>query len=181
MWELMGELFESVGYIGQVNDQVEGKDDFDSGNQQLMGDQQRMEGRKEATHDNSIMEIRHHDHTVENESTWFDPISSVELANSILLAEKEVAADDIIFGSRSVMAINSVPQKRPRGRPKRIANSFPEPLYVQSTPSERHREAMETWNTAKLLGVRSANEKAVISELRKSKRLLVLEDCNPSG
>lgn len=40
-------------------------------------------------------------------------------------------------------------------------HSLPEPLFVPSTPSKSHLETMETWNMAKLLGVKSSNEEAV--------------------
>ncbi|CAO2814154.1 unnamed protein product [Amaranthus hypochondriacus] len=79
------------------------------------------------------------------------------------------------------MMSNNIPQKRPRGRPKRIVHSLPEPLFVPSTPSKSNLEALEIWNTAKLLGVKSSNEGAVISALRKSKRVLVLEEKIPTG
>ncbi|CAO2826296.1 unnamed protein product [Amaranthus hypochondriacus] len=94
---------------------------------------------------------------------WFDPIASVECSLPTHTATK------------------SIQQKRPRGRPKRNACSLPEPLFVPSTPSKSNLEAIETWSTAKLLGVTASNEQAVISELRKSKRLLVLEENDPTG
>lgn len=94
---------------------------------------------------------------------WFDPIASVECSLPTQTATK------------------SIPQKKPRGRPKRNACSLPEPLFVPSTPSKSNLEALETWNTAKLLGVTASNEQAVVSELRKSKRLLVLEENDPTG
>ncbi|CAO2832436.1 unnamed protein product [Amaranthus hypochondriacus] len=69
--------------------------------------------------------------------------------------------------------------KKPRGRPKKIACSLPAPLFVHATPSKSTCEALETWNTTKLLGVTSSDEGAVIAELRKSKRLMVMEENNP--
>ncbi|CAO2817971.1 unnamed protein product [Amaranthus hypochondriacus] len=80
---------------------------------------------------------------------------------------------DGVLGSTSIKT-----QKRPRGRPKQNANPIHEPMSIQSTPSQRLQEAVETWNCAKALGVRSTYEKDVISQLRKSKRLLILEDGN---
>lgn len=120
------------------------------------------------TFDASIMEICRRDGHREPVD-WFDPISSIEL-NSSQIQNKLTLGSNI-----------SNTQKRQRGRPKRIMNSLPEPLYVQSTPSPRELEAVETWNSGKTVGVRSKKEKEVISRLRKSKRLLLLEDDNPTG
>lgn len=100
---------------------------------------------------------------------WFDPISSIELISSQPLIS-------ITLGSNEN---NS--QRRPRGRPKRNANSLPEPLYIQSTPSPRQQEAVKTWNSGKTVGVRSRKEKEVISQLRKSRRLMLLEDGRPTA
>lgn len=68
--------------------------------------------------------------------------------------------------------------KRPRGRPRKLGSSLPVPLSVQSTPSACFIKALETWKTAKLLGVTTPNESAVIAELRKSKRIQSLEGNN---
>lgn len=81
----------------------------------------------------------------------------------------------------SILVTKSTTQKRQRGRPKKVACSLPVPLFVPSTPSKSDIEALETWNTAKLLGVKSSNEGAIIVELRKSKVLLVLEEKKPVG
>ncbi|CAO2820802.1 unnamed protein product [Amaranthus hypochondriacus] len=122
---------------------------------------------------------------VSKDNVWtensFDPISSVEYAISLQMAEGNVVLSSPNLSNCSMIQPNSVPQKRPRGRPKRVVQSLPEPLLVPSTPSNSTLEAMETWDTAKRLGVKASNEGAVISALRKSKRLLVLEEMNPSG
>ncbi|CAO2837752.1 unnamed protein product [Amaranthus hypochondriacus] len=118
--------------------------------------------------DQSIGALALRNQTV-NQVEWFDPISSVELCSSQHL----VPAD---LGSNSHRIL-----KRPRGRPKRLVNSLTEPLYVQSTPSCRQKEAVETWNNGKSVGVRSTKEEEVISQLRKSKRLMILEDGNSTG
>ncbi|CAO2835012.1 unnamed protein product [Amaranthus hypochondriacus] len=111
----------------------------------------------------------------------FDPISSVEFPISIQSNGNRLDNGGSNLNSIAMMTSNSVPQKRPRGRPKKIVHSLPEPLFVPSTPLKSSIEAIETWNTAKLLGIKSSNEAAVISQLRKSKRLLVLEENNPMG
>ncbi|CAO2814079.1 unnamed protein product [Amaranthus hypochondriacus] len=109
-----------------------------------------------------------------HDGVWFDPILAVEIA-----CQKETLGSNLCSNSLGISS--SLPLKRPRGRPKRVNHSFPEPLYVPSTPAKGELEAMETWNTAKLLGVKSSNDRAVISALRKSKRLLVMEEINTSG
>ncbi|CAO2817424.1 unnamed protein product [Amaranthus hypochondriacus] len=95
-------------------------------------------------------------------SDWFDPISSIECILPLPItveARKE-----------------TISQKKRRGRPQRMAQSLPEPLYVPSTPPNSNMEARETWNTVKLIGVKSRNEQAVVSAIRRSKRLLVMEE-----
>lgn len=115
--------------------------------------------------DLSIEHIGLRDHAMK-QIVWFDPISSVELISS-------QQVDKGAVGSTS-----NKTQKRPRGRPKRNTSSLPDLSFVLSTPSQRQQEAVETWNCAKTLGVRSTNEKDIISQLRKSKRLMSLEDGN---
>lgn len=111
---------------------------------------------------------------------FFDPISSVEYVLSLQIAGNEVDCSDASLYTSSMRTKSNAAPKKPRGRPKRI-HSLPEPLFVPSTPSKSQPEALETWNTAKLLGVKASNEGKVLSALRKSKRLLFLEEHNPSG
>ncbi|CAO2817543.1 unnamed protein product [Amaranthus hypochondriacus] len=111
----------------------------------------------------------------------FDPISSVEYPLSCQSNGCNIVNGGSKLYSMALMSSNSLTQKRPRGRPKRIVHSLPEPLRVLSTPSKSNSEAIETWNTAKHLGVKSTNEAAVISQLRKSKRLLLMEENSPKG
>ena len=60
---------------------------------------------------------------------------------------------------------------RLRGRPRKCSD--------HQTPSEPHSlgmlEARKTWETAQLLGISSHDDEAVLSGLRKSKRILLLE------
>ncbi|CAO2838004.1 unnamed protein product [Amaranthus hypochondriacus] len=72
-------------------------------------------------------------------------------------------------------------KKRPKGRPKKRACSIPEPLFVPSTPISSTNEAENTWSTAKQLEVSTNYEGAVISALRKSKRLQLLERNNATS
>ncbi|CAO2827526.1 unnamed protein product [Amaranthus hypochondriacus] len=111
----------------------------------------------------------------------FDPIYSVEVPVSIQQFGMNCHNGDMIHSDSELMRQKRIPQKRPKGRPKRIGQSLPEPLLVQSTPSNSQQEAVETWNTAKRIGVNSRDDGAVISALRKSKRLLALEESGHVG
>ncbi|CAO2812719.1 unnamed protein product [Amaranthus hypochondriacus] len=64
------------------------------------------------------------------------------------------------------------PQKT-RGRPKKRHQPSTVPPVL--TPVQAELEASETWEMAKLLGVSSSDEPAVLSHLCKSKRLLIME------
>ncbi|CAO2813870.1 unnamed protein product [Amaranthus hypochondriacus] len=92
----------------------------------------------------------------------FDPISTLEC---FLAHPTEAEANN-----------DTIPQRTKRGRPKRLAQSVPEPLYVPSTPPNSSLEAKDTWHTVRQIGVKSRNEKAMISAIRRSKRLLVMEE-----
>lgn len=94
----------------------------------------------------------------------FDPMVEVELNN--------------VSCVRSLVE-HSVARQKPRGRPKRVTSSLPNPLYVPSTPSNSVTEAQETWRTAKSVGVKAKNEDKIITELRKSKRILAMVGNNP--
>ncbi|CAO2827765.1 unnamed protein product [Amaranthus hypochondriacus] len=64
--------------------------------------------------------------------------------------------------------------KRPRGRPKKNGLQQPPTTNVELRAPNNVMEAQLTWEMAKQLGVSSSNEEAVLTELRKSKRLLLL-------
>ena len=49
------------------------------------------------------------------------------------------------------------------------------PDLASSSLSARSKEAQNTWDTAKILGISAADEQAVISGLTKSKRLLIMD------
>lgn len=103
----------------------------------------------------------------------FDPILSIEVGNSLRLAEN--TADY----TPSTRQRNGRSQIRSRGRPKRVAQSLPEPLYVPSTPTYGPMEPVDTWDTVKRLGVETPNDGIVVSALRRSRRLLAKDDANP--
>ncbi|CAO2832810.1 unnamed protein product [Amaranthus hypochondriacus] len=64
--------------------------------------------------------------------------------------------------------------KRPRGRPKKLVLQQPSTACVELHSSSNALEAQRTWAVAKQLGVSSSNEEDVLTELQKSKRLLLL-------
>ncbi|CAO2837849.1 unnamed protein product [Amaranthus hypochondriacus] len=86
--------------------------------------------------------------------------------------------NDDLLGSSSLSS-RGAKTKKPRGRPKKFALSLPDPIFVPSTPSKSCGEAIETWNLAKSLGIKADDDGAVLSALRKSKRLLTMEARNP--
>ncbi|CAO2834541.1 unnamed protein product [Amaranthus hypochondriacus] len=114
------------------------------------------------------------------EDNWFDPIASMECNQE----KDDVVGSGLNRGPETVVnavLANGVPIKKGRGRPKKQACSLPAPLFVPSTPSKNSIEAHETWNTAKLLGITTSDEGAVIEELRKSKRIQALEENHSLG
>ncbi|CAO2832752.1 unnamed protein product [Amaranthus hypochondriacus] len=111
----------------------------------------------------------------------FDPIATIEFPASLQSSGNIHESGRSLPTPGTNLRQNSVPQKRPRGRPKRTVHSLPEPLCVPSTPTNCNQEAIETWNTAKLLGIKTNDEVTVLSALRKSKRLLILEGNNTTA
>ncbi|CAO2840861.1 unnamed protein product [Amaranthus hypochondriacus] len=111
------------------------------------------------------------------EDYWFDPIATLECPLSLEAAETNARKEG---GSKVSMAmVGKTPQsKRPRGRPKRSACSLPDPLSVPSTPPSCSMEALETWKTATMIDVTTHDEKEIVEELRRSKRVQVMEGSN---
>ena len=68
--------------------------------------------------------------------------------------------------------------KRPRGRPKK-ANPTLECTPQTSPSSKGLVEAHESWEMVKRLGISSNDESAVIAGIRKSKRILIMEESGP--
>lgn len=129
-----------------------------------------------------------------NNSMGFDPMVEVEArvlvmnqnVSELMLVPKIVEGFDPMVEVEfrvapclQILSAQATSKRKPRGRPKKAACSLPVPLYVPSTPSKSLMEAKETWNIAKSLGVRALNEGEVIAELRKSKRIMALEEDDP--
>ena len=103
-----------------------------------------------------------------------DPMVVVETRewSSIAIQQPQVTVTDA-----HDMADGSIGShfRRPRGRPKKSN----QPSLCTTKPpsiSKGASEAHQSWETAKLLGISSIDEKAVITEIRKSKRILIMED-----
>ncbi|CAO2834768.1 unnamed protein product [Amaranthus hypochondriacus] len=108
----------------------------------------------------------------------FDPMAAAEYAISMLSNQQQngKACSEICESS----TIRSEKRnKRLRGRPRKTRCSQPEPLFVESTPSKTSNEAVETWDMAKQLGIKSTDEMKTISCLRKSKRIQNMEETSP--
>ncbi|CAO2824985.1 unnamed protein product [Amaranthus hypochondriacus] len=114
-----------------------------------------------------------------------ETVNSLSRLDPMLTIESSIGTGQLLVNNNSnnlgkrIMSSMEHRAKKPRGRPKRVACSLPVPLFVPSTPSNSDFEAQKTWDTAKALGITARNEKAVLSHLRKSKRLLAMEESNP--
>ena len=68
--------------------------------------------------------------------------------------------------------------KKPRGRPKKRVKVTASPKSCKQPPSSAQNsclEALNTWNLAKQIGISSTEESLVLSGLRKSRRLMIMD------
>ncbi|CAO2830779.1 unnamed protein product [Amaranthus hypochondriacus] len=72
------------------------------------------------------------------------------------------------------------PARRPRGRPKKANLPLRDTQSAGQILPKSHFEAVDTWNMAKTLGIKAVDEEAVITELRRSKRLMVMDEQSPN-
>ena len=104
----------------------------------------------------------------EKNQGWVDPI----IVSENICWDNVVLADSGNLGQyvSSPLSNPNMANKssRPRGRPKKSSNQ-------QTTIVNGMLEARKTWDTAQLLGISSNDEGTVLSELRKSKRILIME------
>lgn len=114
----------------------------------------------------------------QNTQEWFDPIANLdaELCSSFPVP---MVNDENRCRSGRVTFVGETSNKRPRGRPKKVSRVATDCSRGCPPTSCIDSEIHETWNTVKILGVSSSDEGAVLSELRKSKRILNMEN-NPS-
>lgn len=100
----------------------------------------------------------------------FDPMAQMECGVAPCTPIGKICS----MGSKAGMLSTS---KRPRGRPKRTAET--PPVCANPSSPSSYLEVNKTWDTVKLIGISSNDEEAVLKELRKSKRLSSLaEDPN---
>ncbi|CAO2840935.1 unnamed protein product [Amaranthus hypochondriacus] len=100
----------------------------------------------------------------------FAPDLTHHMSNPILLSEFQTPQAISQNGMGSEMRINGS-TKRPRGRPKKRVKETGYELAI--VPWEAN-EAKSTWEAAKTVGVSSNHEEAMVSTIRKSKRLQMM-------
>ena len=108
------------------------------------------------------------------ELTWHDPIVVNETAGWLTLKSET----DPQLGVGHEQPCDSKPlctqTKNPRGRLKKKTNK--KRCEPRTPPLQRSCvEALVTWNTTKLIGISLTDENAVISGLRKLKRLMIMD------
>lgn len=110
------------------------------------------------------MLVGHYTCPNQGDPTWFDPMATIE---SFLPSCQD----------SSYLEVNNARRKKDtttmksRGRPRRMGNSLPIPLSVLSTPTDSSMEARETWRLAMDIGVTTPKDDAMVTEIRKSKRI----------
>ena len=104
-------------------------------------------------------------------NVWIDP----------MLVEETVVWNDILNRQAQQQKSGLVDEpasrsRRPRGRPKK-SNPPPLPVHTpKASPVPKDLfEAQQTWEMAKMLGICSSDETAMIAGIRKSKRILAME------
>ena len=105
---------------------------------------------------------------------WLDPIV-VNETSGLLTTKVQQSQKKLPHVPNMDAASTGGHLRRPRGRPKKSNQTSvctPTPPLV----SKAFDEAQQSWETAKLLGIASNDERAVIAEIRKSKRILIMED-----
>ena len=114
------------------------------------------------------------------ECVWHDPVIVNETYGWILIHDdSEPKSYPILVDETLKTSIedsdSSCHRKIQRGRPRKGSKN--QCGYPMSSPSSSKSctEAQNTWKTAKLLGISAIDEKAVLSGIRKSKRLLIMD------
>lgn len=130
----------------------------------------RVVGSDSYTHDDPLILDIVDKNYVLSAQAWVDPITSVEAVAFQSLPPMRVGCPT---------ANAELHLKRPRGRPKKQTHPTTVNNMVCLPPLEPISEAQKTWEIAKMLGVTSCDEEAVLKKLRKSKRLLILEGITP--
>ena len=111
--------------------------------------------------------------------TWYDPIVVEETAGWIMLnSEERGRSYSQLCEVHVQLCDNTTPliclPMTPRGRPRRKRNQQQCDTQIPSI-LKSYLEAVDTWNTAKLIGISLKDNGAVISCLSKSKRLMIMD------
>lgn len=117
----------------------------------------------------------HGDGTV---NLWVDPMATIEIVNNAMSPKSNnvpgLHNTTSLDPQNLAQNVGGECSKRPHGRPKKSQTPRPNNGRLGD------EEANETWKVAKALGINAFDEEAVIAELRKSKRLQLLEGNNPN-
>lgn len=114
--------------------------------------------------------------------SWIDPNVPWESCNQLVISTIAGVQASPNIQSMHYMnheggnAVNTISAKRPRGRPKKLFH--PQQEIDQSAQAQMTTvlEDENTWKTTKLLGISASDEDVVINGLRKSKRLIIMEE-----
>ncbi|CAO2813892.1 unnamed protein product [Amaranthus hypochondriacus] len=108
------------------------------------------------------------------DADWFDPIANLEINVCNSISAQRLNEEDRHSTDRNIK-LGEASNKRPRGRPKRVSKTSTAGSLICPPTSSMEFEIQQTWNTVKMLGVSSNDDGAVLSQLRKSKRILNME------
>lgn len=101
------------------------------------------------------------------------PTNDENVIKDGIIEENENTKDDAAELSNHKLSTSI---KRPRGRPKKKLPPCYNSNVVVQPSSLSEDEAQNMWNIAKMIGISTNNEDAVVSNLRKSKRLQLIEE-----
>ncbi|CAO2816011.1 unnamed protein product [Amaranthus hypochondriacus] len=115
----------------------------------------------------------------ENVLEKFDPMTTMETAAGTVQScgGKEVWQNGSkLYDGKETNTCGVEAVKHPRGRPRKISKPLGEPNLAVLSQSRSLVEAQKTWELAKLLGASACDEEAMVKEMEKSKRILLLEE-----
>ena len=115
---------------------------------------------------------------------WFDLVIANETSRWIMalydsepksyLRPVQDAVQEVVQSTQLASEL-SHQRKNHRGRPRKRIHQMSRCLVSLPPSSLSCKEAKNTWDTAKILGISATDEKAVLSGLRKLKRLLIMD------
>ena len=118
-----------------------------------------------------------------DDCVWVDPVIVNETSGWIMAFDSEPKSHPLLIKDAVQEVVQktqlasdlSCQRKNPRGRPRKRTKNLCEYLVTSPSSSQSCKEALNTWNTEKTLGISAIDEKAVLSGLRKSKTLMILD------